>query len=66
MSGHDDWDCVEDFMAEGLVIWEGTGMNPILRLTDKGWALAHKLRRQRADRTKMPSLQDAMGIEAAE
>lgn len=61
LSEHDDWDCVEDMVAAGLIKWEGTGMQPILVLTDKGWRVAHRLRRLRAERSKMPSLQDMIG-----
>lgn len=47
--GHDDWDCIDDLERAGLLIWLGTGVNPGFQLTDKGWKLAHKLRRERAE-----------------
>lgn len=34
---HDDWDCVDDFEAEKLIITEGTGIHPRWVLTKKGW-----------------------------
>jgi hypothetical protein len=40
---HDDWDCVEDMVAAGMVLWEGTGMHPILKLTPYGWRVAQTL-----------------------
>lgn len=65
LSDHDDWDCVDDFEAAGLLEWQGTGMNPIFKLTDKGWEHAHNLRREKAARTKATSLQETFG-QAAE
>lgn len=47
--GHDDWDCIDDLVAAGLVIWGGTGANPVFRLTDDGWREAGRLRRARAE-----------------
>lgn len=41
---HDDWNCVEDLEAAGLLKWEGTGMYPIFVLTDKGKTVAGRLR----------------------
>jgi len=49
LTEHDDWDCVEDMVQAGLILWEGTGMYPILKLTDKGWAVAGVLRKCRAE-----------------
>lgn len=48
--GHDDWDCLDDMEASGLVVSVGTGANPCYRLTDAGWLAVGKLRRERADR----------------
>lgn len=55
---HDDWDCAEDFVAAGLLVWENTGANPIFKLTDRGWWFAQRLRRERAERNKEVSLQN--------
>jgi hypothetical protein len=49
VKGHDDWACVEDFIAAGLLKWEGTGTHPVFVLTDLGWNVAWRLRRQRAE-----------------
>lgn len=49
VSPHDDWSCIEDFVRAGLVVWGGTGMNPVFALTDEGWACAFALRRHRAN-----------------
>lgn len=46
---HDDWSCVDDMAAAGLVQNIGTGINPLWRLTDAGWAEAGRLRRKRAE-----------------
>lgn len=58
LTEHDDWDCADDMVAAGLLEWQGTGLNPIFKLTDTGWAVAGKLRRARAERTKEVSLQE--------
>lgn len=47
--GHDDWDCVDDMVADGILEWGGTGIDPVFRLTTKGWALAGLARRHRAE-----------------
>lgn len=46
---HDDWDCIEDMIAAGLIEWRRTGMNPVFWLTTAGWERAHHLRRVRAE-----------------
>lgn len=48
--GHDDWDCVDDLEAAGYVDSHGTGLLPTYQLTDKGWELAHRVRRHLGDR----------------
>ena len=45
---HDDWDCAEDLEAAGLLEIHGTGLNPIIRLTDEGRTVASDLRRHKA------------------
>lgn len=49
-ANHDDWSCLEDFEREGLVENVGTGARPVWKLTEEGWAYAHGLRRERAER----------------
>jgi hypothetical protein len=44
-----DMDALSGMDADGLVIWRGTGLNPVFSLTDAGWAVAHMLRRHRAE-----------------
>lgn len=48
VSPHDDWCCIEDLIAFGLLVWEGTGANPIFRLTARGWAVVSALRQHKA------------------
>jgi hypothetical protein len=50
--GHDDWDCIDDMETMGLIEWNGTGPQPVFKLTDAGWTFAHVLRRQRAEKTR--------------
>lgn len=45
---HDDFNCVEDMVAAGLVEWRGTGLRPVFRLTARGWAMAAALRQHLA------------------
>jgi hypothetical protein len=45
---HDDWNCVEDLEAGGLVKRIGTGINPVFELTIIGKAIATKLREHKA------------------
>lgn len=47
LASHDDWDCIEDMIREGLVLWEGSGLNPIFKLTDRGIRIAHALRKHK-------------------
>lgn len=48
ISNHDDWSCLEDAVAEGLLIWGGTGIAPVFSLTRLGWAVCAALRRHKA------------------
>lgn len=45
---HDDWSCIEDMIAEGLVEWGGTGTDPQFSLTDRGHRAAASLRKHRS------------------
>lgn len=45
---HDDWDCVEDLIAAGFMEDLGTGVQPLWKLTPKGWKVAGALRQHRA------------------
>jgi hypothetical protein len=45
-----DFNALDKFEADGLIVNEGTGANPLLRLTDAGWRTAGALRRARAER----------------
>lgn len=44
LDNHDDWDCVDDMEAVGLVKIDGTGVFPVWSLTDYGSFVAAKLR----------------------
>lgn len=48
VKAHDDWDCLDDLEAAGLLKIHGTGIQPWVALTPKGWLVASKLRRFRA------------------
>lgn len=44
VEGHDDWSCLDDAVAEGLLLAVGTGLQPAYVLTDTGRRVAAKLR----------------------
>ena len=48
IAGHSDTDCLDDLEAAGLLINRGTGVNPVVVMTDLGWQVAWALRRWRA------------------
>lgn len=56
-ANHDDWSCLEDMVAAGMVEVHhaansgGIGKARVV-LTDLGWRIAHQLRRHRAEATK--------------
>jgi hypothetical protein len=55
---HDDWDCLYDLKAAGLLEWPSKPSLPQnVRMTNKGWAVAHRLRRAGAE-NDMISLQE--------
>jgi hypothetical protein len=41
---HDDWDCIDDLEAAGLMQIKGTGIHPVWKLTQQGLEIAAKLR----------------------
>lgn len=41
---HDDWDCIDDLEAAGLLENKGTGVNPVFKLTVYGEEVAGRLR----------------------
>lgn len=47
--GHDDWSCAADMEVAGLLLWEGTGMYPIFKLTPLGYKIAGLLRQHMAE-----------------
>ncbi|HSC15407.1 MAG TPA: hypothetical protein VLI71_09840 [Gammaproteobacteria bacterium] len=51
IKGHDDLDCIDDFIEAGLVQSWGTGLHPLVSLTDAGWKAAWELRQERANAT---------------
>lgn len=57
---HDDWDCVDDMEAAGLLRWEGTGIHPIIVFTERGNQIAAELRQHKAKGGKWGSFHPAM------
>ena len=54
---HDDWDCVDDLATAGLVQIEGSGIDPIWRLTEHGHKVAAALRRHLATERRYATFQ---------
>lgn len=48
LSGHDDTDVLEELRVNGYLEVFDTGLSRV-RLTDKGWKTAHRLRRERGE-----------------
>lgn len=46
---HDDWDCVDDLEAAGLLEINGTGINPVYKLTDEGHEIIKQLRKFKSE-----------------
>lgn len=49
VDGHDDWSCLDDAVAEGLLTETGTGVNPYYALTSRGGAVVAALRQHKRD-----------------
>lgn len=49
MPEHDDWDCADDFEAAGLLKNNGSGINPVWKLTTKGLEMSARLRAHKAN-----------------
>jgi hypothetical protein len=45
---HDDWDCLDDLEAEGLLENIGTLVNPMIVMTEQGWDILSKLNQHKA------------------
>jgi len=57
---HDDWDCLDDLEDVGLLEINGTGINPVIKLTELGYSVAAELRRYKSQggnfRTFLPKI----------
>lgn len=42
---HDDWDCIDDMETEGLLEQLGTGLQPVVKLTDYGYTVVAALKK---------------------
>ncbi len=48
LRNHDDWSCAYDLERAGLIELRGTGINPIVVFTEKGFEIAAVLRKHKA------------------
>jgi len=49
LSDHDDWDCLDDLEAAGLIRIGGSGINPLVSLTDAGRNVEAQLRKHKSN-----------------
>ncbi len=47
LTDHDDWDCLDDLEAAGFIELGGTGLHPVVALTESGYKVAAALRRHK-------------------
>ena len=47
MEGHDDWDCIDDAVKEGLLKDVGSGLNRAFTFTKLGKKVVHELRKHK-------------------
>lgn len=45
---YDDFDCLDDLEAAGLLLNIGTGLNPIVKITENGWGVSTALNQHKA------------------
>jgi hypothetical protein len=45
---HDDWECLDDLVAAGLLVSTGTGIHPAYQPTLRGWEIVSRLRQRLA------------------
>jgi len=46
--GHDDWDCLYDLEEAKLIVAQGTGVHPVLAMTEAGTRLVEMIRRHKS------------------
>jgi len=49
LQSHDDWDCIEDMEAAGVLENNGSAINPMFKLTEQGLRYCAALRRFKAN-----------------
>ena len=48
IDNHNDFDVLDDLEFHGLAVNRGSGINPLMELTAKGWEMASRLRQWKA------------------
>src|SRR4029079_15268500 len=51
LAAHDDWDCIDDLEAAGLIERHGSAINSVFRLTSEVLCMVVMLRKERQERT---------------
>jgi len=63
LDDHDDWDCLQDLEIAGLVKIHGTGMFPLVALTDYGYKIEARLRKHKGDKGQFNGFHDVFMAE---
>lgn len=63
LTDHDDWDCLQDLEIAGLVKIHGTGLHPLVKLTDYGYKVEARLRKHKAEGGQFNGFHDVFMVE---
>jgi hypothetical protein len=63
LHSHDDWSCLDDAEAAGLIDNYGTGINRAYRLTEEGRKCANALRHHKADGGRFADFRWGEGVQ---
>lgn len=63
LDDHDDWDCLQDLEIAGLVKIHGTGLHPLVALTDYGHKIEARLRKHKANKGQFNGFHDVFMAE---
>ena len=63
LADHDDWDCIDDLIAAGLLEWEGTDIHPVFKRTPKGRRYADLVREHKVNKGRFANFNPPIEIE---
>lgn len=62
LRGHDDWNCLDDAVKNGLLIDIGSGTNRAFKLTNRGRKVANLLRQHKSNGGKLEDFSEWFDI----